>query len=292
MLYSGRSLINLYVMRVLNEIKNLPRARNAEHWYLYDRLIALITVVFVTKYNLGVFFDKLKELFARESEAYSAITKSASTEVIADKDKARDSGLRRVDLGVQYGLYSDQSAEVEAAKRCMIVLDAHRGASEKSYAENTAEVADVVERFQSDEYAADIARLNLTEAVESLKQLNDDFQTAYSGRTPERYARVSGDKMKTIRAEVDAAYADVADAINAIYIVAAYLEPNAENAAEIQALADALNAEIYQFGLTLSRRGVGSVTEPADPSDPSDPGEPTDPEQPEGGDEGGTPGGV
>lgn len=279
-------------MRVLNEIKNLPRARNAEHWYLYDRLIALITVVFVTKYNLGVFFDKLKELFARESEAYSAITKSASTEVIADKDKARDSGLRRVDLGVQYGLYSDQSAEVEAAKRCMIVLDAHRGASEKSYAENTAEVADVVERFQSDEYAADIARLNLTEAVESLKQLNDDFQTAYSGRTPERYARVSGDKMKTIRAEVDAAYADVADAINAIYIVAAYLEPNAEDAAEIQALADAMNAEIYQFGLTLSRRGVGSVTEPADPSDPSDPGEPTDPEQPEGGDEGGTPGGV
>ena len=275
-------------MRVLNEIKNLPRARNAEHWYLYDRLIALITVVFVTKYNLGVFFDKLKELFARESEAYSAITKSASTEVIADKDKARDSGLRRVDLGVQYGLYSDQSAEVEAAKRCMIVLDAHRGASEKSYAENTAEVADVVERFQSDEYAADIARLNLTEAVESLKQLNDDFQTAYSGRTPERYARVSGDKMKTIRAEVDAAYADVADAINAIYIVAAYLEPNAEDAAEIQALADAMNAEIYQFGLTLARRGVGSVTEaPADPSDPSDPGEPTDPEEPEGG---GTPG--
>ena len=280
-------------MRVLNEIKNLPRARNAEHWYLYDRLIALITVVFVTKYNLGVFFDKLKELFARESEAYSAITKSASTEVIADKDKARDSGLRRVDLGVQYGLYSDQSAEVEAAKRCMIVLDAHRGASEKSYAENTAEVADVVERFQSDEYAADIARLNLTEAVESLKQLNDDFQTAYSGRTPERYARVTGDKMKTVRAEVDAAYADVADAINAIYIVAAYLEPNAEDAAEIQALADALNAEIYQFGLTLARRGVGSVTEvPADPSDPSDPGEPTDPEEPEGGDEGGTPGGV
>lgn len=270
----------------------MPRARNAEHWYLYDRLIALITVVFVTKYNLGVFFDKLKELFARENEAYSAITKSASTAVIVDKDKARDSGLRRVDLGVQYGLYSDQSDEVEAAKRCMIVLDAHRGASEKSYAENTAEVADVVERFQSDEYAADIARLNLTEAVENLKQLNDAFNEAYTGRKPEQYARTKNDKMATIRAEVDAAYADVADAINAIYIVAAYLEPNAEDAAEIQALADALNAEIYQFGLTLARRGVGSVTKPAEePTDP-EPSDPTDPTDPEGGDEGGTPGGV
>ena len=280
-------------MRIVNEIANLSRARDAEHVFLFQQLIALITSVFVTKYNLAVFFDKLKELFARENEAYATITKSASTAVIVDKDKTRDDGLRRVDLGVQYGLYSDDAATAESAKRCMLVLDRHRGVYNKSYAENTAGIDDVVERFQSDEYAADIARLNLTEAVESLKQLNDDFRTTYSGRTPERYARVTGDKMKTVRAEVDAAYADVADAINAIYIVAAYLEPNAEDAAEIQALADALNAEIYQFGLTLARRGVGTVTEaPADPSDPSDPGEPTDPEEPEGGDEGGTPGGV
>ena len=280
-------------MRIVNEIANLSRARDAEHVFLFQQLIALITSVFVTKYNLAVFFDKLKELFAREDEAYSAITKSVSTAEIADKDKARDSGLRRVDLGVQYGLYSDVPDEVEAAKRCMLVLDAHRGASEKSYAENTAEVADVVARFQSEEYASDIARLNLTEAVASLKQLNDAFNEAYTNRKPEQYARSTGDKMEVVRGEVDAAYADVADAINAIYIVAAYLEPVPDDAAEIKAVADAMNAEIYQFSLTLARRGVGTVTEaPADPSDPSDPGEPTDPEEPEGGDEGGEPGGV
>lgn len=278
-------------MKVLNEIKYLARSHNAEHWYLYDRLLALLSTEFITKFKLAFFTDKLKTQFAREDEAYSAITKSVSTAEIADKDKARDSGLRRVDLGVQYGLYSDVPDEVEAAKRCMLVLDAHRGASEKSYAENTAEVADVVARFQSEEYASDIARLNLTEAVASLKQLNDAFNEAYTNRKPEQYARSTGDKMEVVRGEVDAAYADVADAINAIYIVAAYLEPNAENAAEIQALADALNAEIYQFGLTLARRGVGSVTEATEPTDP-EPSDPTDPTDPEGGDEGGTPGGV
>ena len=278
-------------MKVLNEIKYLARSHNAEHWYLYDRLLALLSTEFITKFKLAFFTDKLKTQFAREDEAYSAITKSVSTAEIADKDKARDSGLRRVDLGVQYGLYSDVPDEVEAAKRCMLVLDAHRGASEKSYAENTAEVADVVARFQSEEYASDIARLNLTEAVASLKQLNDAFNEAYTNRKPEQYARSTGDKMEVVRGEVDAAYADVADAINAIYIVAAYLEPNAEDAAEIQAVADAMNAEIYQFGLTLARRGVGTVTEPTEPTDP-EPSDPTDPEQPEGGDEGGTPGGV
>ena len=279
-------------MKVLNEIKYLARSHNAEHWYLYDRLLALLSTEFITKFKLAFFTDKLKTQFAREDEAYSAITKSVSTAEIADKDKARDSGLRRVDLGVQYGLYSDVPDEVEAAKRCMLVLDAHRGASEKSYAENTAEVADVVARFQSEEYASDIARLNLTEAVASLKQLNDAFNEAYTNRKPEQYARSTGDKMEVVRGEVDAAYADVADAINAIYIVAAYLEPVPEDAAEIKAVADAMNAEIYQFGLTLARRGVGTVTEPAEePTDP-EPSDPTDPEQPEGGDEGGTPGGV
>lgn len=278
-------------MKVLNEIKYLARSHNAEHWYLYDRLLALLSTEFITKFKLAFFTDKLKTQFAREDEAYSAITKSVSTAEIADKDKARDSGLRRVDLGVQYGLYSDVPDEVEAAKRCMLVLDAHRGASEKSYAENTAEVADVVARFQSEEYASDIARLNLTEAVASLKQLNDAFNEAYTGRKPEQYARSTGDKMEVVRGEVDAAYADVADAINAIYIVAAYLEPVPEDAAEIKAVADAMNAEIYQFGLTLARRGVGTVTEPTEPTDP-EPSDPTDPEQPEGGDGGGTPGGV
>lgn len=278
-------------MKVLNEIKYLARSHNAEHWYLYDRLLALLSTEFITKFKLAFFTDKLKTQFAREDEAYSAITKSVSTAEIADKDKARDSGLRRVDLGVQYGLYSDVPDEVEAAKRCMLVLDAHRGASEKSYAENTAEVADVVARFQSEEYASDIARLNLTEAVASLKQLNDAFNEAYTNRKPEQYARSTGDKMEVVRGEVDAAYADVADAINAIYIVAAYLEPVPDDAAEIKAVADAMNAEIYQFGLTLARRGVGTVTEPDEPADP-EPSDPTNPDEPEGGDEGGTPGGV
>lgn len=278
-------------MKVLNEIKYLARSHNAEHWYLYDRLLALLSTEFITKFKLAFFTDKLKTQFAREDEAYSAITKSVSTAEIADKDKARDSGLRRVDLGVQYGLYSDVPDEVEAAKRCMLVLDAHRGASEKSYAENTAEVADVVARFQSEEYASDIARLNLTEAVASLKQLNDAFNEAYTNRKPEQYARSTGDKMEVVRGEVDAAYADVADAINAIYIVAAYLEPVPDDAVEIKAVADAMNAEIYQFSLTLARRGVGTVTEPDEPADP-EPSDPTDPDEPEGGDEGGTPGGV
>lgn len=270
-------------MQVINKVTYLSMARDGEHWFLYNGLAGLLTQEFSTKYNLDVFYKPFTAAFADEGASYSAVTKSASTELVAEADKRRDNGLRRLDLGVQYALYSDEAAVSEAARRCMVILDRHRGASNLSYAENTAAVADVVEQLQSETYAADIATLGLTDTVAALKQLNDTFQEAYMSRIPERYARSNRESMRSVRTRVDATFADLADAINAIYIVAAYLEPNADNAAEIKAMADAVNGAIYQFQLTLARRGVGNSTgstdTPADPTDPTEPTEPTDPDE-------------
>ncbi len=226
-------------MKVLNEIKYLARSHNAEHWYLYDRLLALLSTEFISKFKLAFFTDKLKTQFAREDEAYSAITKSVSTAEIAEKVQGARLGVAARGPGRAIRALQRRARRGGGGETLYARARRASGASEKSYAENTAEVADVVARFQSEEYASDIARLNLTEAVASLKQLNDAFNEAYTNRKPEQYARSTGDKMEVVRGEVDAAYADVADAINAIYIVAAYLEPVPDDAAEIKAVADA-----------------------------------------------------
>lgn len=285
-------------MRVLDELLYLPRAHDGEHWFLYSQIDALIKAEFVAKYKLTVFHSAFKASLSDENASFAAVTKSVTTEAIAAADDRRDKGLRRLDLGVQYALLDDEAARSEAAKRCMVVLDLHRGAASKSYAENTAAVADIVEQFQSDTYKADIETLGLTDVVATLKALNDEFQTVYMSRQPEQYARVKREKTRDARRRVDAAFEDLADAINAIYIMAAYIEPMAENAAEIKALADAINGAIYQFQLTLARRGVGKAPaggEEETPSDPANPGggddegtelpfEPVDPE-PDGDDE-------
>ena len=270
-------------MRIVNNLVNVTRGRDGEHWFLYHGLATLVTQEFSTKYNLDMFYKPFQEAFAAESASYSAVTKLASTEQIANADAARDKCMRRVSLGIEYGMYSDEADVTDAAKHCKEILSAHRGASSKSYAENTAAVTDIVEQFQSEKYADDIAALGLTEVVAALKTANEAFKKVYMERIPERYARSNRESMRSVRTRVDATFADLADAINAIYIMAAYLEPNADNAAEIKAMADAVNGAIYQFQLTLARRGVGNSTgstdTPADPTDPTEPTEPTDPDE-------------
>lgn len=55
---------------------------------------------------------------------------------------------------------------------------------------------------------------------------------------------------------MEAAYADVADILNAIYIQSLVLTPEEEALAEVMAIANEINAPITQFAQILARRGM------------------------------------
>ena len=59
--------------------------------------------------------------------------------------------------------------------------------------------------------------LELDETVASLEEANTDFNTTYNGRSIEKLTRKSQYTMKKIRPEVDAAYTEMANAINVLY---------------------------------------------------------------------------
>ena len=122
------------------------------------------------------------------------------------------------------------------------------------------------------------------------KAANNDFDALYTARADERYARnTSAPDMKVARAAMEAAYADVADIVNALYIQSTVLAPDEETLAEVTAIATTVNALISQYTLVLSRRGVGKTTDDTTDTDTPDEGG-TDTPQPEpeepGGDEG------
>ena len=184
---------------------------------------------------------------------------------------------------------------VAAAKKCLEALGSQNPTG-LPYIENTAAVRDIVDKLESATYAEAVTQVGATQLVADLKAANEDFDATYSARSDERYARsTSAPDTKTARSAMEAAYADVADIVNAIYIQSSILAPDEEALAEVTTIANAVNAQISQFTLVLSRRGVGSTTTPEttdpDPSTPEDPEnpEPTDPGQ-DG--DGGTPEGV
>lgn len=129
--------------------------------------------------------------------------------------------------------------------------------------------------------------------VADLKAANEDFDKTYSSRTVERYARINSvTEISSAHTGMEAAYADVADILNAIYIQSLVLTPDEEALAEVMAIANEINALITQFALILARRDVGkSMTSGTpDPDKPENPENPKDPETPDPGEEGnGTP---
>ena len=158
------------------------------------------------------------------------------------------------------------------------------------YTENTAAVRDIVDKLESDHYAPSVEQVGAAQLVADLKAANNDFDALYTARADERYARnTSAPDMKVARAAMEAAYADVADIVNALYIQSTVLAPDEETLAEVTAIATTVNALISQYTLVLSRRGVGKTTDDTTDTDTPDEGG-TDTPQPEpeepGGDEG------
>lgn len=276
-------------MVLLTKIPYLQPARNAEHDYLFDKIVNSIPLAFATEHNFQAYHTRMTDALAEEHRSYTQTTKSVDTATLIDKDAVRDKRYRRLKLTVEAAELDADAETAASGAKCLIAFGTANLAA-LPYAEETAAVRDLVEKLESDEYATHVEAIGATQALADLKAANDDFDATYSGRAAERYARDTATlSSKEARVAMEKAYYEVMDILNAIYIQSAILEPDADTAAEVREMADAINAHIGQFTLNLARRGVGSATapegeEPADPSETPDPEqpEPTDPEEPGG----------
>ena len=276
----------------ITNIKYVARARNAEHYHLQEQILAIITEAFATKFNITSVYTSYASAFQKEDEAYLQSVAYADTKQIEAKNDERTGGLRYLQLGIQSKQFSPVADEKEAAESLLFMMKPYWNASLKPYTETSAMITDLVKKLQSDEWSEKITTLGLTDAVTNLKTLNEEFITVYSHRADEKLVRQTSDSLKTARPQVDKAFRDLADAVNAIYLVAETIEKDSSKVEEIGAVIDAVNAQILQFSETLSRRGAGSKTDfPTEEPSGEEPGEEGEEEEPSG--EGGErPGGL
>ena len=249
--------LNSKSMKAISEIKNLTRARNAEHYGLQEAFLRAITAEFSTNYGLAALREAYGKAFENEDSLYLQARGFADTKAIEAKDAERDKLFRFVALSIQSKELSFDDAEAAAAEKLAYVMKPYQGAAAKPYAENTALVSDLVKKLESEDYSTYVETLGLTAAVAALKTANTEFTTIYSRRADEKLVKALADDLKAARGLVDAAFLDLANGINAVFAVAVLIEKDATKEAEVGAVIDAVNAEILQFSETLSRRGVG-----------------------------------
>lgn len=254
-------------------------ARNAEHDYLFDKLVNAIPPAFATSQNFLPYHQKMTDALEDEHTSYKQTTKQIETEQIAEKDTIRDNYFRRLKLYCQSFEFDPDVEKAEAAKRCLIAIGSGNP-SILPYTENTAAIKDIVDKLESAQYADAVNMIEAKSIISDLKNANEDFDATYSKRTDSHYMRTSSTiDMKNARKMMETAYYDVVDILNAVYIKALVLVPDEEVLAEVTQIADSLKAQIYQFSLILARRGAGSsggnkeTEEPAAEEEPETPQE-------------------
>lgn len=162
---------------------------------------------------------------------------------------------------VDSNLYCPVATKKAAAEKLSFAMKPYRSANSKAFAENTAQVTNLVADFQSETYAEYVELLGLTDAVEQLKTANNEFNAIYMGRSGEKLVRASTENMKSIRPKVDTAYRSLASAINALYQVNSLVTRSESTEAELGSLIDSVNGLIVQLHQTLSLRGAGSMSD-------------------------------
>ena len=240
---------------------NLNNARNAEHYQFHSDVLSIVTVEVATAQKIEGLRSEYAALFDKENTAFIQNRAYESTKEVEAKDRVRDELFLYIKQTVDSNLYCPVANKKAAAEKLSFAMKPYRSANSKAFAENTAQVTNLVADFQSETYAEYVELLGLTDAVEQLKTANNEFNAIYMGRSGEKLVRASTENMKSIRPKVDTAYRSLASAINALYQVNSLVTRSESTEAELGSLIDSVNGLIVQLHQTLSLRGAGSTSD-------------------------------
>ena len=240
---------------------NLNNARNAEHYQFHSDVLSIVTVEVATAQKIEGLRSEYAALFDKENTAFIQNRAYESTKEVEAKDRVRDELFLYIKQTVDSNLYCPVANKKAAAEKLSFAMKPYRSANSKAFAENTAQVTNLVADFQSETYAEYVELLGLTDAVEQLKTANNEFNAIYMGRSGEKLVRASTENMKSIRPKVDTAYRSLASAINALYQVNSLVTRSESTEAELGSLIDGVNGLIVQLHQTLSLRGAGSTSD-------------------------------
>ena len=226
---------------------NLNNARNAEHYQFHSDVLSIVTAEVAAAQKIDSLRSDYVALFDKENTAFIQNRAYESTKEIEAKDRERDDLFLYIKQTVDSNLYCPVATKKAAAEKLAFAMKPYRSANTKAFAENTAQVTNLVLDFQSEAYAGYVEQLGLTEAVAQLQTANDAFNAVYMGRSGEKLVRVSSETMKSIRPKVDAAYRTLASAVNALYQVNSLITRSTATETELGGVIDGVNALLFSY---------------------------------------------
>jgi hypothetical protein len=217
--------------------------RNEEWFQFYTEFKALVEQYGAQTLDIDALFSAFVLLYADADEALEIISKSATTEQLAEADNKRDTVFRGFADAVKSALNHFNADKRDAAKRIQVILDHYGNVVRKLYDEETASIYNMLQDLQAK--AADIELLGLADWLEQLNADNQAFDALMKSRYDET-AAITTLRMKNVRVEADRCYRDILDRLDALMIV------NGEQAYEL--FVRALAVRVERFDNILAQR--------------------------------------
>lgn len=225
-------------------VLNLKRLHNEEHFQFQTEFRDLINETTSATLGIETQYASYLQLYSNESEALNFIRKSDITNQLAKCDALSNTTFR----GLAYLMKSSEIHYIptikEAAARVQPVFSEYGNIAIKSATKKTAAINNLVSRLNQD-YAADISTLGIGGWLNELKANNTAFDTLMKSRNSQESAKTKL-RMGKVRIEVDAAYKQITDRINALIIV--------NGAAVYTTFVDQLNQWIETYNNSLAIR--------------------------------------
>ena len=267
-------------MKTIKYIRVFNRARNAEHYQAHEDILAAITPEFATAQGIGKLRENYAALFEVENGCYLRNRSFETTQSIKAADQKRANIFLFISQTIAANLYCPDDTRQKAAVKLDYTIDPYRDAPRLPMAQATAAMSDFLKKINEYSYAEPVATLGLADSIAALAEANAAFNQLYTARSQQLLTRATSETMKTIRPKVDAAFKEIATAINSLYNVNALVTKDAEKEQLLAAVIDAVNAVLLQLQTTLSRAGVGSKPQTGPAEDqgaaPETPEEPAD----------------
>ena len=233
----------------------LYRMQHGEHYHFSDNLMPLFTDELVARHNLSEVISPMNSAYEKFTQIYVTSRKSMITPEIKAKSKERDDAFIGFKQRITPMLRIGTPEEKAAAKTLGFLVDMYGAANREDYTTNTSLLNGFIRDARGDKFVNQIATLGLTNIVDRIETLNNEFNELYNSRSIENFSTEQAGKLAKIRRAFDLSYYNLRGATNALFLVA-NLQKNTSSIKELSTLIDQINALVRSLQDVMSRRGV------------------------------------
>ena len=184
------------------ELRTIEKGRlqHLEHYQFANHLLTMAKEANVEK--LTAVLKPLEDAFKAEDEAMFPKKGNEMNAQLRELDDRRDKAYYSLQHAVDAGLYSEEAAELEAAKRVSEIMKRYAGVATMNYDKETGGLKNLLADLAETEAAKALKVLHAEGAVKRIGDHNKAFDEAFRGR-------FAGDKklfdMKALRRVTDKA---------------------------------------------------------------------------------------